>query len=165
MKQVRYSPCSNKTLTIATYVFTATAADGTITGTGVAALEKGQSIILGLTGATAQGYTKNGEYFVIPVDTTHIKVASSKANALSGTAITATGDAGGGTIYPNYAVGGRIYIGTAGNINIRGIEVSDTGTTSFSLHKNCANGTVLPFMVKDVCALSTTATDLVVWCD
>jgi hypothetical protein len=164
MKQVQQNPTVNEDLTIATYSFSATGASGTVTGTGVDALERGQSIILGLSGSSAEGYTKNEEYFVIPVDTTHFKIASSYSNALKGTYLSsASGNAGGGTIYPNYRVGGTLFVGTGGDINLRGIGVSKTGLTSFSLHKNVSDGSQIPNMIGAVCASGTTATDLIIW--
>jgi hypothetical protein len=164
MKQVNSNPTSNAGITVTTYAFSATGASGTVTGTGVSALKTGQSIILGLNGATAQGYTKNGEYFVIPVNGTTFKIASTKAKAMAGTYLsTASGNAGAGTIYPNIEVGGVLFAGTGGNANLRGFSVCDTGLTSFSIHKNIPDGSVLPFMVKDICASGTTASDLISW--
>ncbi len=164
MKQTSSNPTVNENITIATYNFSATGASGTVTGTAVDGLEKGQSIILGLSGNSAGGYTKNEEYFVIPVDATHFKIAATRADALNGTYIaTASGNAGGGTVYPNFRVGGTLYIGTGGDINLRGIQVSETGLTSFSIHKNVSDGSMVPTMIKDICASGTTATDLIGW--
>jgi hypothetical protein len=164
MKQTQNNPTCNKSFSITTYSFSATGASGTITGTGVAALEKGQSIFLGLAGSSAQGYTKNGEYFVIPVGATSFKIASTKANALAGISIlTASGNAGGGTIYPNYLVGGVLFVGSSGNVNIRGIQNMETGTSSFSVHKNISDGSMLPMMIKDISSSGTTANDFITW--
>lgn len=165
MKQVNSNPTSNKTLTLSTYTFTGTGASGAVNASvDMSALERGQSVFLGLTGDSANGFTKNGEYFVIPVSSGAIKLATNKTNALLGVPdYTASGDAGSGVLYPNYGIGGVIFVGSSGNVNIRGIEVKTTGTSSFSLHKNIPDASILPFMIKDVSASGTTASDIVIW--
>lgn len=163
MEQVRENPTVNKTLTLTTYAITSTAASGVINSTGIEALERGTSILLHLNGGTAQGFTEGTEYFIIPVGTNSAKLASSFENSLIGINITTTGDAGAGTVYPNYMIGGVLFVGTGGNVNIRGDGVSDTGSSSFSLHKNIADGSLIPLMIDCVSASGTTATDLVSW--
>jgi hypothetical protein len=165
MEQVRGNPTCNESFSISTYAFSATGASGTITGTGVAALERGQSIFLNLTSGSAQGYVTNSEYYVIPVGSTSFRIASTRANAMIGTPIlTASGNAGAGTIYPNYKVGGTLFCGTSGNANIRGIGHGGTGTTSFSLHQNIADGSSLPWMIESISASGSTVGGLVKWC-
>lgn len=166
MRQVNSNPTNNKRISLDTYSFTATGASGTVTGTGVSALERGQSIFLDLTGGSSVGYSDEAEYFVIPVDSTHFRIAATKQDALRGNFISgASGDAGAGTVYPNINVGGVVYIGVGGDVNIRGINNKDTGVNSFTLHKNTADGMVLPFMIKDISTSGTTATDIAAWCD
>lgn len=166
MRQVNSNPTNNKTISITTYAFSATGASGTITGTGVAALERGQSIFLDLTDGSSNGYTDTSEYFVIPVGATSFKIAATKQDALRGDYISgASGNAGAGTIYPNINVGGVVYIGVGGDVNMRGINNKDTGTSAFSLHKNAPDGMTFPFMIKDISASGTTATDIIAWCD
>ena len=160
MNQNRIYPCSNQsTLTIATYAFTSTGPSGTITmsgGVNASALVAGQSIFLGGFSSTG-GFVPSTEYFVIPVASGSIQIATSKANALNGTFSSASGNVS-GTIYPTYEVGGVLYVGASGDVNARGIDSS-----VFSVLKNVPAGTRLPFMFKDVSASGTTATYLVPW--
>ena len=166
MKQVRGNPSSDREITPTTYAFSSTGASGAINASGgvnLSALETGQSIFLGLDSGNSNGFEQSKEYFVIPVSSAAIKVAATYNDAVAGTYLTsASGDANTGDIYPTYKVGGVIFVGTGGNVNIRGIQ---NDTESFSLHKNVGNGTTLPFMIKDIWASGTTATDIVVWND
>jgi hypothetical protein len=163
-EQLRGNPSINQTLgALTTYSFSATSTGGSITGTGLNALARAQSILLSISGGTAQGFTTLAEYFVIPVNTTTIYLASTPKNALDSVPITTTGNAGGGTIYPNYKIAGGLYVGTGGDINIRGYCNGGTGVTSFSVHKNVADGSMIPFMVDSISAYLTTAQDFVVW--
>lgn len=163
MKQVNSNPTSNFNVSLTTYTFTATGEGGRVTAEGVSALERAQSVILSITSGTAEGFTTLTEYFVIPVDATHIDLAETKEDAKNGVVITTTGDAGGGTIYPNYRIGGVIYVGVGGDVNMRGFSEDEKGTASFSLHKNLSDGAILPFMIKDISTYLTTATDIVAW--
>ena len=154
------NPSVNKTITLTTYKFTATGKDGFVTLVNADQLERGQSIILVISGGTAQGFTTTNEYFVIPVDGTHIALASTKANALSGVTITTTGDAGAGTVYPNYEVNGVLWVGTGGDLNVRGKRSS-----VFSVCTNAADGSIFPMYIKDISSYNTTASELVAWGD
>jgi hypothetical protein len=160
MKQIRQNPTSNQGITLTTYVFTSTTTNGTVTVTGpvnVSAIERGQSVMLVITGGTAQGFTTLQEYYAIPVNSTSIKLASTYQNAIIGTNITTTGNAGGGTIYPTYKVGGVVYVGTTGNVNCRGIS-----SPNFTVLNAVPVGFV-PVMIKDIHSYNTTASNLVAW--
>jgi hypothetical protein len=158
MKQVNSNPTANESITLSTYAFTATGEEGVVTMANAEQLERGQSVFLDITGGDAMGFEKDVEYFVIPVDTTHIALAATYTDAMNGIAIETTGDAGAGTAYPTYRVGGVLYVGTGGTLYLRGLHGE-----SFSPHVNIPDGTVLPFMIKDVLSQGSTASDLVVW--
>jgi hypothetical protein len=158
MKQVNSNPTSNETITLSTYAFTATGEGGVVTMANAEPLERGQSVFLDITGGDAMGFEEDVEYFVIPVDTTHIALAATYTDAMNGIAIETTGDAGAGTAYPTYRVGGVLYVGTGGTLYLRGLQGK-----SFSPHVNIPDGTVLPFMIKDVLSQGSTASDLVIW--
>lgn len=160
-KQVNDNPTKNKSVALTTYTFSATDNAGQLTtSVGVATLERCQSVIITVTGGTEHGFTTTQEYFVIPVDDTHIKLASSIANAAAGVAITTTGNAGAGVLYPSVSIGGVMYVGVTGDLNIKG-----AGSKTFSLHKNISDGYIIPFMVKEVSTYLTTCTDIVAWMD
>ena len=163
------NPKNSRALTVNTtgFTITSTGPSGTVNvSTDASSLEKGQSVILHFTGGSAGGFTSDGEYFVIPVASGSFRVASTKANALNSNYISgASGNAGGGTAYGCYKVGGTLYTGTGGDINMRGIGVEDTGLSSFCVHKNVPDSAVYPFMIKDICGSGTTATNFVVWVD
>ena len=157
MNQNRIYQCSNMALSISTYAFSSTGPSGTITASvDVSKLTAGQSVFLNGFVSTG-GFVPATEYFVIPVASGSLQIASSKENALNGVFLTASGNVS-GTIYPNYEVGGVLFVGTTGNVNARGIDSS-----VFTVCKNVPSGTRMPFMLKDVCASGTTATDLVSW--
>lgn len=161
MKQVNSNPTANESITLSTYVFTATGEGGVVTVTApvdVSAIKRGQSVFLDITGGDNEGFKEDVEYFVIPVDATHIALAATYTDAMNGIVIETTGDAGAGTVYPTYRVGGVLYVGTGGTLYLRGLQGE-----SFSPHMNIPNGTVLPFMIKDVLSQGSTASDLVVW--
>jgi len=158
MKQVNSNPTANESITLSTYAFTATGEEGVVTMANAEQLERGQSVFLDITGGDAMGFEEDVEYFVIPVDTTHIALAATYTDAMNGIAIETTGDAGAGTAYPTYRVGGVLYVGTGGTLYLRGLHGE-----SFSPHVNIPDGTVLPFMIKDVLSQGSTASDLVVW--
>lgn len=161
MKQVNSNPTVNEGITLSTYVFTATGENGVVTVTSpvdVSAIKRGQSVFLDITGGDDEGFKKDVEYFVIPVDATHIALAATYTDAMNGIAIETTGDAGAGTVYPTYRVGGVLYVGTGGTLYLRGLRGK-----SFSSHVKIPDGTVLPFMIKDVLSQGSTASDLVVW--
>lgn len=259
MKQVSKNPTKNRNITIGSAIdFTATGEGGLITGTGFGVLSRGQRVRLTVTGGTAQGFTTDTDYFVIPyanhvaisgsaggthdgnyflqtpISTdgsatfykhetedywitniteteiqywgittersvpadkddflyltagdavlssspnfvgqgdqtgttasstwnsgTKIALASTRSDALKGTPITTTGDAGAGTLSPSYTVGGVLYVGTSGDINVRGLD-----TDTFSVLKS-VSGTV-PFMVGEIHSVDTTASDIVAWYD
>jgi len=158
MKQVNSNPTANESITLSTYAFTATGEEGVVTMANAEQLERGQSVFLDITGGDAMGFEKDVEYFVIPVDATHIALAATYTDAMNGIAIETTGDAGAGTVYPTYRVGGVLYVGTGGTLYLRGLQGE-----SFSPHVNIPDGTVLPFMIKDVLSQGSTASDLVVW--
>ena len=161
-RQVLKNPTNNKSITLTTYSFASTSTNGTVTsGSDISAITLGQSVFLDITGGTAEGFTTLQEYFAIPVDANNIKLASTYNNAVAGVNITTTGNAGGGTIFPTYRVGGVLWIGTGSELNIRGLD-SDT----FSIHKNLPDGDFFPCMIKDISAHSltgTVASDLVAW--
>jgi hypothetical protein len=163
------NPKNSKALTVNTtgFTITSTGPSGTVNvSTSVAALERGQSVILHFTSGTAGGFTNDGEYFVIPVASGSFKVASTRANAINDVYLaSASGNAGGGTAYGCYKVGGTLYTGTGGDINMRGLGVEDTGLSSFCVHKNVADSAVYPFMIKDICGSGTSASDFVIWVD
>ena len=158
MKQVNSNPTSNETITLSTYAFTATGEGGVVTMTNAGQLKRGQSVFLDITGGDDEGFKEDVEYFAIPVDATHIALAATYTDAMNGVAIETTGDAGGGTVYPTYRVGGVLYVGTGGTLYLRGLQGK-----SFSPHVNIPDGTVIPFMIKDVLSQGSTASDLVVW--
>jgi len=158
MKQVNSNPTANETITLSTYAFTATGEGGVVTMANAGQLERGQSVFLDITGGDAVGFKEDVEYFAIPVDATHIALAATYTDAMNGVAIETTGDAGGGTVYPTYRVGGVLYVGTGGTLYLRGLQGK-----SFSPHVNIPDGTVIPFMIKDVLSQGSTASDLVVW--
>lgn len=158
MKQVNSNPTSNETITLSTYAFTATDEGGVVTMANAEQLERGQSVFLDITGGDAVGFEEDVEYFVIPVDATHIALAATYTDAMNGVVIETTGDAGAGTVYPTYRVGGVLYVGTGGTLYLRGLQGK-----SFSPHANIPDGTVIPFMIKDVLSQGSTATDLVAW--
>ena len=161
MKQVNSNPTSNETITLSTYAFTATDKNGVVTVTApvdVSAIKRGQSVFLDITTGDAEGFKEDVEYFVIPVDATHIALAATHTDAMNGVAIETTGDAGAGTVYPTYRVGGVLYVGTGGTLYLRGLQGK-----SFSPHVKIPDGTVLPFMIKDVLSQGSTASNLVIW--
>jgi len=158
MKQVNSNPTSNETITLSTYAFTATDEGGVVTMANAGQLERGQSVFLDITNGDAAGFEEDVEYFVIPVDATSIALAATREDAFDGIVIETTGDAGAGTAYPTYRVGGVLYVGTGGTLYLRGLQGK-----SFSPHVNIPDGTVLPFMIKDVLSQGSTASDLVVW--
>lgn len=158
MKQVNSNPTVNGNITLTTYAFTATNAGGVVTMANAEQLERGQSVFLDITGGDDEGFEEDVEYFVIPVDATHIALAATYTDAMNGIVIETTGDAGAGTVYPTYRVGGVLYVGTGGTLYLRGLQGK-----SFSPHVNIPDGTVLPFMIKDVLSQGSTALDLVVW--
>jgi hypothetical protein len=161
MKQVNSNPTANESITLSTYVFTATGEGGVVTVTSpvdVSAIKRGQSVFLDITGGDAEGFEKDVEYFVIPVDATHIALAATYTDAMNEKVIETTGDAGPGVIYPVYRVGGVLYVGTGGDLSIRGIMGKE-----FSDHKNIPDGTLFPCMVGDIKSQGATASDLVVW--
>lgn len=158
MKQVNSNPTANEDITLSTYTFTATDEGGVVTMANAEQLERGQSVFLDITDGDDEGFKEDVEYFVIPVDATHIALAATYTDAMNGIAIETTGDAGAGTVYPTYRVGGVLYVGTGGTLYLRGLQGK-----SFSPHVNIPDGTVLPFMIKDVLSQNSTASDLVVW--
>lgn len=162
--QIRQNPTVNESFTVASggYTFESTGASGVInsSGSGVSGLTRGQSFVY--SGATSGGFTHLAEYYVIPVAANQIKAAASFTDAINGSGITNSGVMS-GKIYPIYSVGGSLFVGTSGNINIRGTENRSTGMTSFSLHSNIPNATLFPMMIKDVCASGTTVIGLVKW--
>ena len=158
MKQVNSNPTSNETITLSTYAFTATDEGGVVTMANAGQLERGQSVFLDITTGDAEGFKEDVEYFVIPVDATHIALAATYTDAMNGIVIETTGDAGAGTAYPTYRVGGVLYVGTGGTLYLRGLQGK-----SFSPHVKIPDGTVLPFMIKDVLSQGSTASDLVIW--
>jgi hypothetical protein len=158
MKQVNSNPTANEGITLSTYTFTATDEGGVVTMTDAEQLERGQSVFLDITGGDDEGFKEDVEYFVIPVNATSIALAATYTDAMNGIAIETDGDAGPGTVYPVYRVGGVLYVGTGGTLYLRGLQGK-----SFSPHVNIPDGTVLPFMIKDVLSQNSTASDLVVW--
>jgi hypothetical protein len=161
MKQVNSNPTANGNITLTTYKFSSTGTGGVITAAtsvDVSAIKRGQSVFLGITGGDDEGFKENVEYFAIPVDATHIELAATYTDAMNEIAIETDGDAGAGTIYPTYRVGGVLYVGTGGILYLRGLQGK-----SFSPHVNIPDGTVLPFMIKDVLSQGSTASDLVIW--
>jgi co-chaperonin GroES (HSP10) len=158
MKQVNSNPTANESITLSTYAFTATDEGGVVAMANAEQLERGQSVFLDITGGNAMGFEEDVEYFVIPVDDTHIALAATREDAFDDVAITTNGNAGAGTVYPTYRVGGVLYVGTGGTLYLRGLQGK-----SFSPHVNIPDGTVLPFMIKDVLSQGSTASDLVIW--
>jgi hypothetical protein len=158
MKQVNSNPTANESITLSKYAFTATDEGGVVTMANAEQLERGQSVFLDIAGSDTKGFEEGVEYFVIPVDTTHIALAATYTDAMNGKEIETDGNAGAGTVYPTYRVGGVLYVGTGGTLYLRGLQ-----SESFSPHVNIPNGTVLPFMIKDVLSQGSTASDLVVW--
>jgi hypothetical protein len=169
MKTNSRHPSANKSFSVSTYAFVSTSASGTMTTSGVdvSALTRGQSIFLDITSGSSEGFTDLGEYFVIPVGTNSFRIAASREDAINGNPIlTASGNAGAGTVYPNYSVNGNLFVGTSGDVNCRGTSIpSGGGTSSFSLLKKVPDGTLLDLNIKDVSALNTTASDFVSWTD
>lgn len=160
--------CKTVSLTPSGIAISSTGPSGTVnTSASSSSLERGQSVILQFTGGTAGGFTSNAEYFVIPGSTSgSFQIASTKEDAMVGNYISgASGNAGAGTTFPIYRVGGVLYVGTGGDLNIRGLDNKDTGLSSFSVMKNIPDSGVYPFMIKDICPSGTSATDLIAWCD
>ena len=161
MKQVNSNPTVNGDITLTTYVFSSTGENGVVTVTApvdVSAIKRGQSVFLDITNGDAGGFKKDVEYFAIPINATSIALAATYTDAMNGIEIETDGDAGAGVIYPVYRVGGVLYVGTGGTLYLRGLQGE-----SFSPHVNIPDGTVLPFMIKDVLSQNSTASDLVVW--
>ena len=161
MKQVNSNPTANGNITLTTYEFSSTGENGVVTVTDpvdVSAIKRGQGIFLSINSGNAQGFKQNVEYFAIPVNATSIALAATYTDAMNGIEIETDGDAGAGTIYPTYRVGGVLYVGTGGTLYLRGLQGK-----SFSSHVNIPDGTILPFMIKDVLSQGSTASDLVVW--
>lgn len=165
MRQTRDNPTSNFNITTDTYAVTATGASGTVTSSDdVSVLERGQSILFGIDGGSAEGFTDGQEYFVIPVDTNNFRIANSKEDAMDGTYVSgASGDAGAGTVYPSYKVGGVLVTNTAGNVYIRGINNKTRGFSSFSLQTTSVDGSVIPFMIGEFSTSGMTAGGFVSW--
>lgn len=167
-KQVNDNPTSNANITLTTYAFSSTGASGTVNASGgvdFSNLTAGDSVFLSLGAGSSNGFTDVGEYFITSGPTSGaVQLSTTEANAIAGTPdLTASGDAGSGTLYPNYKVGGVPVTNTAGNCYIRGVRVSDTGWGSFSLHTTSTNGEYIPFMVKDISSSGTTASNIVGW--
>lgn len=161
MKQVNSNPTANESITLSTYEFTATDEEGVVTVTSpvdVSAIKRGQSVFLDITNGDAGGFEEDVEYFAIPNNATSIALAATYTDAMNEKAIETTGDAGPGVIYPVYRVGGVLYVGTGGTLYLRGLQGK-----SFSPHVKIPDGTILPFMIKDVLSQGSTASDLVVW--
>ena len=160
MKQVNSNPTANGNITLTTYEFSSTGTGGVITAAtsvDVSAIKRGQGVFLDITNSDT-GFEEDVEYFVIPMDDAHIALAATYTDAMNGIEIETDGDAGAGTIYPTYRVGGVLYVGNGGTLYLRGLQGK-----SFSPHVNIPDGTVLPFMIKDVLSQNSTASDLVVW--
>jgi len=161
MKQVNSNPTVNGNITLTTYEFSSTGAGGVVTVTtpvDVSAIKRGQGIFLDITSGAAEGFKEDVEYFAIPINATSIALAATRENAFDGVAITTTGDAGAGVIYPVYRVGGVLYVGTGGDLSMRGIMSKE-----FSDHKNIPDGTWFPCMIGDIKSQGSTASDLVIW--
>lgn len=164
------NPKSSRSLTIVSggYTISSTGASGTVnTSTDCSAMARGERVVLSLTSGSANGFTNNAEYYVIPVASGSFRIASSQANAFAGTYLSsASGNAGVGTALPVQRVGGTIYVGTGGNLYVRGFGNEDTGLSSFSVAKNIPDSGVYPFMIGDILGCSgSTASDVIVWCD
>lgn len=157
MKQVNSNPTVNGNITLTTYAFTKTDVDGVVTMANAEQLERGQSVFLDITNSDT-GFEEDVEYFVIPVDDTSIALAATREDAFDGIVIETTGDAGPGTVYPTYRVGGVLYVGTGGDLSMRGIMGKE-----FSDHKNIPDGSLFPCMIGDIKSQGATASDLVAW--
>lgn len=167
--QTQKDPTRNRSVPLTSYTFSQTGPSGTITMSGtsnVSTVQTGDSLIVSLTtpGATSGGYTHLGEYFTINGSSASgsLQVATTKANALAGTPdLTASGANGSGTLYMNSPVGGRLYVGTSGNLFMKGVGEG----SSFVMHNAAPAGTVVPLMIGLVSASGTTASNLVAWDD
>lgn len=153
-----------ESLTLLSYPITTTGASGVVNASGsTMSLEVGQSVMLKLDGGSAGGFTTAKEYFVTAPSATKFKIAATRRDAFAGTYISgASGNAGVGTIYINHPVGGRIFCGVSGDVNVRGLY---NGNDVFTLHKNIPSGSAMEVAIKDINASGTTATSLVIWHD
>lgn len=167
MKQARDYPTVNSDITLTTYAFSSTGASGAVNASGgvsFANLSTGDSIILGPDNGSANGFTASGEYFIIAETSGACKLATTHANAIAGTPdTTASGDAGVGTIYPNYKVGGPFHAKDVGDVYLRGIGVKSTGWDTFSIYSVASGGHNCPYMIKDIASSGTTAGGIVSW--
>lgn len=164
-KQVQGNPTRNRSLSITSYTFSATTGSGGITvtnGQDFSVFKNGQSLILKTSGGNAYGYENGGEYFAYSITSGSFKIAKTKKDAIIGSGdFSLSGNIGSGIIYPNYDVGGILFIGTSGDINMRGTAEG----CSFSLHQRVSDDSTFPFMIKDINASGTTAGNFVVWND
>ena len=148
-----------QTVTLTTYAVSATAADDKVT-LASQSMRVGTEVILKLDGGDAQGLVDGATYYVIPDTSTTIKLAATKQDAYTGTAVTIAGDAGAGDIYPFYKARGFLFVGTGGALRVR------ANVQGEALHKNIANGTLWPWDIGGVHSYAdgeTIAEDLTVW--
>jgi len=87
---------------------------------------------------------------------TKLALADTHTKALKSEPITTTGNAGAGTLSPAYNVGGVLYVGTLGDVNVRGLD-----SESFSVLKKVEG--IIPFMVGEIHSVNTDADDIVAW--
>lgn len=118
-----------------------------ITVTANSELVTGRKVQLTTTGALPTGLSLATDYYIIVVDSTHIQLASSLANAVAGTAINITAQ-GSGT---NTATG----TGTARTLGEHGGEQTHASTiTEMPAHNHAPNGSG-SFMVNVSAAVAT----------
>jgi len=123
-------------------------ADNTITKT-AHGCKTGLKVAASNSGGALPGGTSATTYYIIRVDADTVKLATSQANALAGTAVDITSAAGGGThtLTPNVTVAGTIKLQkniepgdqTAiwSDILLMSASISGAGTTTFSLSDFC----------------------------
>lgn len=163
MKQYNKNPTCNFNITPTTFSITSTGANGLVNvSSDPSSLQRGQSVILSFSGGSAGGYTTLQEYWVIPNNTGSFYIADSLEDAMDGISIaSADGDAGVGTVYPSYKIGGALYVSVAGNVTCRGLYNKGRGVSSYSTMT--VNVGFIPCMIKDISTYNTTATTFCVW--
>lgn len=165
MKQVHGNPTRNETLSLDTFEIVSTDASGYINvSSDISNLASGTEVIVTFDGGDANGWVDGETYYLIPVTSGQVGMASSRVNAQIGGTVSGvvSGDAGAGDMYPVYHVGGTLFVGTGGTMSVKGID-----SNSFSTHKNVDNGTLWPMMIEEIHTWvgtgNTNVSDCVAW--
>lgn len=160
MREFPKNPGDFAAISLATLAFSASSATNDTITTSTNTFKTGDEIVLHITNGNAGGLTDYQVCFVILVNATTIKLATTLDNAEQYTCIDITANIGAGTIYPCYDMGGgALYVGTTGHINAVGCEMPEEASPV--LIQNIAAGIVQPPRYRKIFSYLTTATNLV----